>query len=213
MASKTSEKAACTPIKLKPNGFNSNAKLPYGLTTDNIEMAMQEFLVFLGFVNTQLYSKRIERLESILMPANFSSMVGEMMKSTIPKYCKTLASNQFHNGHPDLIPVDKFPNNSVQHATDGIEIKASRYDKGWQGHNPENVWLMVFVFDSNRPVDKKDGLPPVPFKFRKVVGAQLNKKDWSYSGRSSTSRRTITASVKASGYKKMEQNWIYRVDN
>ena len=37
------------------------------------------------------------------MPANFSSMVGEFMSATIPKYCKTLAKNTYHNGHPDLV--------------------------------------------------------------------------------------------------------------
>ena len=35
--------------------------------------------------------------------------------------------------------------------------------------------------------------------------------DWRFSGRSSTSRRTITASVANSGYEKMMENWIYKV--
>src|SRR5437879_6167443 len=43
----------------------------------------------------------------------------------------------------------------LQHAgSDGIEIKASRYSQGWQGHNPENVWLMVFVFQTGRESPK-----------------------------------------------------------
>jgi hypothetical protein len=67
---------------------------------------------------------------------------------------------------------------------------------------------MVFVFDSNRPKDKD--LAPRPFRFVKVVGAQLKKDDWLFSGRSDTSRRTITASVTDTGYQKMEANWIYR---
>lgn len=69
---------------------------------------------------------------------------------------------------------------------------------------------MVFVFDANRVTDVDRGLPPKPFRFLKVVGAKLAKKDWQFSGRSGTSRRTITASVKPSGYAKMEANWIYR---
>ena len=55
-----------------------------------------------------------------------------------------------------------------------------------------------------------DDAPPKPFKFAKVVGALLNKEDWSFSGRSGESRRTITASVIRSGLAKMESNWIYR---
>ncbi len=79
-----------------------------------------------------------------------------------------------------------------------------------QGHNPEDTWLMVFVFDSNRPVDAAKQVSPKPFHFVMVLGAQLTKADWLYAGRSSTSRRTITASVTTSGYDKMRANWIYK---
>jgi len=170
---------------------------------------MEDFLIFLSFVNNQLHTKQIQRLECMLMPANFSSMVGEFMNSRIPQYCQSLVKNRYHNGHPDLVPTGMFPGDAVQHAPQGIEIKASRYLRGWQGHNPEDVWLMVFMFDSNRPID----LEPRPFKFVKVAGAQLTKMDWLFSGRSESSRRTITASVTESGYQKMNANWIYEVSS
>jgi len=69
---------------------------------------------------------------------------------------------------------------------------------------------MVFVFDSNRPVDEGKGIGPRPFNFRMVVGAELTKDDWLFAGRSETSRRTITASITKSGREKMMANWIYR---
>jgi hypothetical protein len=144
------------------------------------------------------------------MPANFSSIVGEFTTVAIPKYCPGLVKNQYHNGHPDLLPVGVFPGNAVQYATDGIEIKGSRYGSGWQGHNPEAVWLMVFHFDSNTPRDKEAGIHARPFRFKCVYAAQLEKDDWNYSGRSSSSRRTITASVNKSGMEKMRTNWVYR---
>jgi hypothetical protein len=81
---------------------------------------------------------------------------------------------------------------------------------GWQGHNPEDVWLMVFVFEANSSRDEAHAIEPKPFRFVKVVGASLQRSDWQFSGRSQTSRRTITASVKRSGFEKMEANWIYR---
>jgi hypothetical protein len=171
---------------------------------------MQEFCAFLGFINQQLRSRELPRLESFLMPANFSSIVGEFMAMTIPKHCPTIARNRYHNGHPDLLPVGMFANNAAQHAAQGIEVKASRYRKGWQGHNAEDVWLMVFVFDSNRPRDDASGIRPKPFQFVAAAGAQLVRDDWQFSGRSDSSRRTITASVKPSGYAKMMANWIYR---
>ena len=202
------ERTACTPESVALSGFNPNTNLPYGLKTEHIRLAMVDFTGFLGFVDQQLNTNGMERLESIVMPANFSSIVGEFMSSRIPKHCPTIAKNARHNGHPDLIPAGVFPNNAVQHATEGIEIKASRYLRGWQGHNPEDSWLMVFVFDSNRPTDYLTS--PKPFRFVMVVGAQLIKEDWLFSGRSATSRRTITASVTRTGYDKMMANWIYK---
>lgn len=206
------EVAACKPVPLNPSGFNRNAEIPYGLKPTHIGRAMQDFLDFLGFINAQLNTKQIERLESFLMPANFSSMVGEFMGSAIPKYCKSLVRNKYHNGHPDMLPKRQYAGDSILHGTDGIEIKASRHMSGWQGHNPEDVWLMVFCFDANASRDAGLEIPPRPFRFVKVLGAALSREDWKFSGRSDTSRRTITASVTRSGYNKMEANWIYRAD-
>lgn len=202
------ERAACTPERVTASGFNPKAVLPYGLSTEHVRLSMLDFLGFLGFVNQQLNTREMERLESIVMPANFSSIVGEFMSSRIPRHCPTVVKNTYHNGHPDLLPAGVFPNNAAQHATEGIEIKASRYLRGWQGHNPEEAWLMVFVFESNRPIDYMTH--PKPFRFVMVVGARLSKDDWLFSGRSATSRRTITASVTRSGYEKMVANWLYK---
>ena len=175
----------------------------------NIQSAMQEFVDFLGFINGQMSTRQLPRLETMLMPANFSSIVGDFMSSTIPKHCKGVVKNRYHNGHPDLIPSNRFENDMCQHGQHGIEIKGSRYLKAWQGHNPEDTWLMVFVFDSNRPVDEGKGVERKPFSFRMVVGAELTKADWLFAGRSETSRRTITASITRTGFEKMTANWIY----
>lgn len=204
------ETAACTPEPLNLNGFNANTVIPYGVSIEHIKAAMQDFLDFLSFINVELCSKNIPRLESFLMPANFSSMVGEFIVASIPKYCQSVTKNKYHNGHPDLLPKGMYPDDSVLHAPEGVEIKGSRHERGWQGHNAEDVWLIVFVFDSNTARDAGLGLSPRPFKFKKVIGAKISKSDWQFSGRSETSRRTITASVTTSGYNKMEANWIYR---
>lgn len=205
-----SEKEAQIPIPVNRAKFNQQCQLPFGLETGHIAEAMEEFIDFLGFMNSQLYVKGLPRLESFLMPANFSSIVGEFMNLRIPEYCPGLVKNQYHNGHPDLIPAGRFPNDAVQYSNEGVEVKGSRHASGWQGHNPEAVWLMVFHFDSNTSNDKRKGIDPKPFKFKGVYAAKLEMNDWSFSGRSSTSRRTITASVKRSGVMKMKDNWIYQ---
>jgi len=203
--------ATLVPEKPEQAGFNPKAVIPFGVTTTHVKSAMDEFANFLEFVDTQLLGKGLTRIEDMLMPANFSSMVGEFMSVGIPKYCKTVVKNQYHNGHPDLLPTGKYEANAAQHAgKDGIEIKASRYLKGWQGHNPEDAWLMVFVFQGGRPTDKVKGIEPVRFRFLMVAGALLSKRDWLFAGRSKTSRRTITASVTRSGLDKMMAGWIYK---
>jgi len=211
MASPAPDLSHCVPETPDPNGFNQQVIIPCGVTVEHIRKAMIEFTEFLGFIDTQLCTKGMERFEDMLMPANFSSMVGEFMTASIPKYCKSVVKNTYHNGHPDILPAGKYPKDAAQHAgADGIEVKASRYLKAWQGHNPEDAWLMVFVFASGRPTDKAKGIAPKPFRFLMVAGALLEKKDWLFAGRSATSRRTITASVTKTGYEKMMANWIYK---
>jgi hypothetical protein len=200
----------CAPIPVEDRAFNKRAQLPYGVRVQCIRQAMRDFTDFLGFINLALYEKKIQRIETFLMPANFSSIVGEFMTATIPRYCSGIVKNNYHNGHPDLVPAGVFPKDAILHGDNGIEVKASRHKSGWQGHNAEDVWLMVFVFESNSPRDVVLNNPAIPFRFLKVVGAKLKRDDWQFSGRSATSRRTITASVKRSGFEKMEANWIYR---
>jgi len=207
------ERIACTPVEPVSDWFNRASTLPYGLTPAHVGKAMSEFVQFLGFINNQLNSRGIVRLETMLMPANFSSVVGEFMSTNIPSQCPSLVKNTYHNGHPDLLPAGSHPGNAAQHAKDGIEIKASRYLRGWQGHNPEDVWLMVFAYESGRPTDEAKSVLPMPFRFLQVLCARLTKADWAYAGRSDKSRRTITASVTQSGYAKMAANWVYRVQD
>jgi hypothetical protein len=205
---------SCIPPPVKPDNryLNQKSVMPFGVSKDHVLSAMMEFVGFLEFIDAQLQSKQMARLEEMLMPANFSSMVGEFMCASLPKYCKTIVKNTYHNGHPDLLPAKKYAADAAQHAgVDGIEIKASRYLKGWQGHNPEDVWIMVFVFEGGRPRDAGAGVSLVPFRFALVCGALLKKADWLFAGRSEESRRTITASVTKSGYDKMMSNWIYRI--
>lgn len=186
-------------------GLNRSCRLPYGLKPEHVLKAMCDYTTFLETVNAALVAKEMAPLEQFLMQANFSSMTGEFATARIPFYHTGVAKNTYHNGHPDIIPIDTFPNNSVQHSATGIEVKASR-TTSWQGHNPEAIFLMVFCFDSNSPRDKET---PRPFKFTGVFCGQLEVTDWTFSGRSATSRRTITATINASGVSKMRANWLY----
>jgi len=172
---------------------------------------MVDFTDFLRTVDSELVKTGMARLEDMLMPANFSSMVGEFVATSLPRHSPGVAKNRHHNGHPDLLPAGKYPKDAAQHAgSDGIEIKASRYRRGWQGHSAEDVWLMVFVFESGWPTDGGTAREMTRFRFVAAYGAMLTKADWQFAGRGQTSRRTITAAVTPSGLEKMTKNWIYR---
>lgn len=200
---------ACEPAAIDGR-FNADAALPYGFRVRDVSRSMFAFQDFLKTINTELNSKGMSRIECILPPASFSSMVGEFAVKNISENSVALVKNSYHNGHPDLLPINMYSGNSILRGEEGIEIKASRNDRNWQGHNPESSWVLVFVFDSNKPLDEVKGAPSKPFRFRTVAGARLEESDWNYSGRSNSSRRTITATINSSGREKIMRNWIYK---
>lgn len=51
------ELSACTPVPVDRRAFNPKAKIPYGVTTEHIRLAMGDLIDFLAFVNSQLHRK------------------------------------------------------------------------------------------------------------------------------------------------------------
>ena len=189
-------------------GFNPKATIPFGVTTEHLYESMKEFTGFVELIDFQLRAQQMARFEDILMAANFSSLVGEFMSRTIPKHCKTVVKNNHHNGHPDILPAGKYPNDSAQRAgTDGIEIRASRYLKSWQAHKADDKWLMMFVFQSGRLNPKVT--EQVGFKFLIVAGGLLTKTDWP-ARRWETGHTMTEESVTTTAAQRMMSNWIYK---
>lgn len=81
---------ACTPISVSREKFNPQAMIPYGCQTDHIFQAMNDFCLFLGFINRELYTKQISRLETMLMAANFSSIVVNLWQQPSPNTAQLL---------------------------------------------------------------------------------------------------------------------------
>ena len=79
------ERKACEAVEPRFVDFNKHAKIPFGCQPTHIHEAMCEFTSFLAFINTQLHTRGTPRLESLLMPANFSSIVGEFMGGHDPE--------------------------------------------------------------------------------------------------------------------------------
>ena len=192
---------------LHPRGFNYDVSLPYGLRAAEVRAAIEDIYDFLHNVNRFLTEKGWDRLEETLMAATFSGMISELVVQSMSKQSASLIRNQYHNGRPDLLPRGHYPNDAVLRADEGIEVKASRNEGGWQGHNVESGWIMIFQHQvdlETHPIEQRE-----PTKFVRVLIAQLKEEDWSFSGRRAGSRRTITASVVRSGMEKLLAHPLY----
>ncbi len=178
---------------LHPQGFKNAVDLPYGLRVAEVKAAIDEIYDFFYNVNGFLVGKGWERLEEMLQAAALSGLVSELLVSAVSKQSTALVKNKWHNGRPDLIPTGRYEGDRCQRGDEGIEVKASKRDGSWQGHNKENGWLMLCQF----AVDASDG--PVegrkPLKVVRVLCAELNEDDWTFSGRNEGSRRTPTATI------------------
>lgn len=195
------------PTGLDAICVNHKVVLPYGLKVDEVVTEVSETHRLLGKMNEFLIQNGFERLESLLLGNSLSGIVSEFLVKSIAKASATLVANTKVGGYPDLLPKERYGSAAVLKGDAGIEVKASIQRGGWQGHNPEDCWLMLFRYTAGA----SDGEQWVSLRFTEILCAELRKDDWSYSGRKGDSRRTPTASVTASGVEKLRANFIYRL--
>ncbi len=186
--------------------------MPYGMTAAGVVAAVNDLYAYLQALNRASIEHGYERLEDIMLPAGFSGLLSELFVRAVAKELATVLPGVTKNlrpgGRPDLIPRAKYPGDAVHAGDDGVEVKVSTHETSWQGHNPETGWVMVV----QASVDRKTA--PVydrsPTTIERVLIAKLDKSDWSYSGRSATSRRTPTASINKQGRDKLQRGIVYQ---
>jgi hypothetical protein len=186
---------------LHPRGFDHDLELPYGLHVSEVRAALEDIYDFLHNVNRFLTEKGWDRLEETLMGATFSGTISELVVQSMSKQSATLVKNRYHNGRPDLLPRKVYEGDSVLRGEEGIEVKASRAASGWQGHNIETGWIMIFQYEidlTSEPMETRE-----PTRFVRVFLGHLGEEDWAFSGRAEGSRRTITASIRRSALEKL----------
>lgn len=188
--------------------FHENSRLPYGLTVGEIRKAISAAYDLLDGLNQYLVSRGYGRLEDLLLGNSFAGVLSEVLVKSISDCSVTMTRNLQIGGFPDLIPRGRYASDSVLRGKQGIEIKSSKQSGGWQGHNPEAGWIMIFRY----VVDTEDiaGGRPRPTEFVEVLAARLGEDDWNFSGRRGGSRRTITASINRQGVAKLRANAVYR---
>ena len=195
------------PTRLDPRYVNQRASLPYGLRVDEVEKAVAETYRLLHGLNDYLVGAGFHLLEELLLGNSLSGIISEFLVKNIARASTTLEANLKVGGHPDLLPKGHYSSNLVLKGDEGIEVKSSIQGGGWQGHNPEDCWLMVFRYVVGEQGDDSK----VPLTFIEILCAKVEKSDWSFSGRKGSSRRTPTASITASGVEKLRRNFLYRV--
>ena len=193
--------------QLDPRYLNRAALLPYGLTVSEVGAATAETYRLFHGLNDYLIGSGFRPLEDLLLGNSLSGIVSELLVKNIARASATLEANIRVGGYPDLLPRGRYTSSVTLKCEEGMEVKASVQQGGWQGHNPEDCWIMIFRY----AVGKQASGEVVPLTFVEILCAQLTKSDWSFSGRKGASRRTPTASITAQGVERLRSNFLYRV--
>lgn len=195
------------PTELDPRYVNRRVHLPYGLHVDEVGKGVAETYRLFHGLNDFLIQGGFRPLEELLLGNSLSGIISEFLVKNIARTSQTLEANMKVGGHPDLIPKGHYSSNLILKGDEGIEVKSSIQRGGWQGHNPEDCWLMVFRY----AIGEQSNDESVPVTFVEILCAKLERADWSFSGRKGESRRTPTASITASGVEKLRSNFLYRL--
>lgn len=190
----------------KAEYINRGAVLPYNLPPDDIVAGLNRVYGMLYTINLALTERGYGRLEDMLLGNSFAGIMSELLVKSIALSSSTVIANELVGGFPDLLPVE-LGQRAILKGEEGIEVKASKQSSGWQGHNAERSWYMIcrYIVDTQTlPVEDRQ-----PTEFVEVLVAFLEIEDWSFSGRNPGSRRTPTASIKASGTFKLRSNVVY----
>jgi hypothetical protein len=146
-------------------------------------------------------------LEDLLLGNSLSGIISEFLVKNIARASANLEPNLKVGGHPDLLPRGHYDSDLVLKGDEGIEVKSSIQKGGWQGHNPEESWVMIFRY----AIGKQRSGDIMPLTLLEILCAKLLKSDWSFCGRRGASRRTPTASITRSGVEKLRSSFLYRM--
>lgn len=190
------------------SAFNSAVELPYGLRVSDFEVAMQDVYDFFGDVNKLLLDKNLRRLDDMLRPAAMSGMISDMVTASLAKFSRSLVENSHFNGHPDLIPRNRYANDSVASGAEGVEIKSTRKKGGAvDTHGARMQWMCVFVYTVDNVT--QPAIDREPMKVTEVDLGHVEVEDFRKNTRSELGTRTAT--LDREGIRKLRECWVYKL--
>jgi hypothetical protein len=172
--------------------FDESVSLPEGLTTSQLEEAMKTVRSIFKAINEGLSKYDMPPINELVRLNQYSGMLSDFMTRLLDRLSsfKKLTNTDF----PDL----RNPSTGV-----GLEIKATtREPWGTVGHNVARGWFLTIEYELD-----SEGLP----SFKTVWIGELVEEDFTWYGRSSESKRTITASVKRESWNRKMLKVFQRV--
>lgn len=190
-----------------PAKFNSSAHLPYALRVLDFQASMQDVYDLFYDLNGLLLDRGLERLDEMLRPAAMSGMISDMLTASLAKHARSLTTNRYFNGHPDLVVAGVYPNDTVQAGSEGVEVKSTRKAGGAvDTHGTRDQWICVFVYQvDNETEPARDRLP---MSFTEVYLAQVTVGDFRLNRRGALGTRTAT--LHREGLQKLRSHWVYK---
>lgn len=158
-------------------------------------MARQDVYDFFHDVNVGLVEKGLERLDDMLRPAIMSGLLSDMLTASLAKHSRTLTSNCYFNGHPDLVVRGVYPQNCIKAGSQGVEIKTTRKGGGAvDTHGARDQWMCVFVYSVDSETEPARERKPMTFV--EVYLGQVLIADFRKNPRGELGTRTATLHAK-----------------
>lgn len=167
---------------------------------------MQDVYDLLHDINVALTTKDLSRVEETVRPAIFSGILSDTLSASLAKHSRALVPNRFHNGHPDLIPQGRYPENAVAAGEEGVEVKATKGRGAVDTHGAREAWLLVFRYEIDSTTEP--AITRAPTRVVEILLAQLALDDFRKNPRGELGTRT--ASPNRIGITKLRENFVYR---
>jgi hypothetical protein len=144
----------------------------------------------------------------MLRPAIMSGVLSDMLTASMAKHARSLTTNNFFNGHPDLVVRGIYSNNKAQSGTEGVEIKTTRKSGGAvDTHGARDQWMCVFVYCVD--TTSEPAIDRAPMTFTEVYLGHVSLADFRRNARGELGTRTAT--LHREGIEKLRKHWIYKV--